>query len=83
MLLNNLFEGIKQEINNIFRQIKWKHNAKPLNATETVLHGKFIKVKKNQTKLKDTITGIKNMLEGMNSALDDTKEQISKLEEKV
>ena len=55
MLLNKLFEGIKQEIKNTFRQMKWKHNTKPLNTTEAALHGKFIKAylrkqeKKNQT----------------------------------
>ena len=43
MLLNKLFEGIKQEIKNTFRQMKWKHNTKPLNTTEAALHGKFIK----------------------------------------
>ena len=32
MLLNNQWvtEGIKEEIKNTFRQMKWKHNAKPL-----------------------------------------------------
>ena len=45
VLLNNqwITEGIKQEIKNIFRQMKWNHNAKPLNTIEAALHGKFIK----------------------------------------
>ena len=45
VLLNNqwITEGIKQEIKNTFRQMKWNHNAKPLNTIEAALHGKFIK----------------------------------------
>ena len=54
MLLNKLFEGIKQEIKNTFRQMKWKHNTKPLNTTEAALHGKFIKayLRKQEKKIK-------------------------------
>lgn len=45
VLLNNqcITEGIKQEIKNTFRQMKWNDNAKLLNTTEAALHGKFIK----------------------------------------
>ena len=37
----------------------------------------------NQTVVKNTITEIKNILEGINSRLDDTKNQTSGLEDKV
>ena len=40
-------------------------------------------IKKNKTELKNTITEMKNTPEGINSRLDDTKEWISKLEERV
>ena len=45
VLLNSqlITEGIKQEIKNTFRQMKWNRNAKPLNTIEAALHGKFIK----------------------------------------
>ena len=41
------------------------------------------KYKKSQTELNSTITEVKNSLKGVNSRLDDTEEQISKLEDRV
>ena len=38
---------------------------------------------KSQTELSSTITEVKNSLKGVNSRLDDTEEQISKLEDRV
>ena len=38
-------------------------------------------IKKNQTKPKNTITEMKNTLEGVNIRLNDTEKQISELEE--
>ena len=40
-------------------------------------------IKTNQTELMSTVTEIKNTLEGINSRLVDTEEQISKLEDRV
>ena len=40
-------------------------------------------IKKKQIDMKYTITEMKNTLEGINSRLDDTKEQISKLKDRV
>ena len=40
-------------------------------------------VKKNQTELKNTLTEKKKALEGINSRLDNTDEQISELEYRV
>ena len=44
---------------------------------------KELKNIKNQTETKNTITEIKNTLEGINSKWDDSEEWISKLEERV
>ena len=40
-------------------------------------------IEKNQTGLNSTITENKNILKGITSRLDDTEEQISKLEDRV
>ena len=40
-------------------------------------------IKKNQTKLKNILTEMKDTLEGINSRLDDTVEWISKIEERA
>ena len=40
-------------------------------------------IKKNQTETMNKVTEIQNTLEGLNSRLDDTKKQISDLEDKV
>ena len=40
-------------------------------------------IKKNQSKMKATITEIKTLLEGINSALDETQDPISDLENNV
>lgn len=45
-------------------------NTIRISATLETIH-------KNQTELKNTITEIKNILEGINSRLDATEEQIS------
>ena len=38
---------------------------------------------KNQTDLKDTLTKVKNILEGISSRLDDTQEWICEMEDRV
>ena len=40
-------------------------------------------LKKKQTELKNTMTEIKKYIEGINIRLDDTKQQISELEDRV
>ena len=40
-------------------------------------------IKKNQSELKNTITEMKNILEGINSRLEEAKEWISNLEDRV
>ena len=44
---------------------------------------KELKNIKNQTDMRNTITEMKNILEGINSCLNETEEQISKLEDTV
>ena len=48
-----------------------------------VFNKKLQNIRKKQTELKNTMTEIKKYIEGINIRLDDTKQQISELEDRV